>query len=97
MLEAYASVGYDPGAFWSLTPRLYLIHMKAARARLVRERTDRLEAAWLVAALQRQNKLPPLASLISPPPKLTPRQVIARLDAMTAGLPKRTWSEWRNQ
>lgn len=54
------AAGFDPDAFWRLTPRLYLIHMEGARKRMEREAKDTAWAVWHVAALGRVKKMPRL-------------------------------------
>ena len=47
LLERYIAVGLDPAAFWSLTPRMCLLHIKGA-AQGIRERHAlRAEAVWV--------------------------------------------------
>ncbi len=58
MCEDYAAAGYDPAAFWSLSPRLYLAHMRAAAARAEQEHQQAAWMAWHIAALMRQETLP---------------------------------------
>lgn len=57
-MRSYAAAGFDPAAFWHLTPRLYLAHMRGASDRLEREHRDRAWLAWHVEALHRQKTLP---------------------------------------
>ncbi|WP_376872387.1 hypothetical protein [Albirhodobacter sp. R86504] len=41
--------GFDPAAFWRLTPRLYLAQLEGARQRSARDRAMIAEAAWIGA------------------------------------------------
>lgn len=52
------AAGFDPAAFWSLTPGLYAVHMAGAGRRLEREARDTSWAVWHVAALTRTAKFP---------------------------------------
>lgn len=63
--------GLPPDRFWDITPRLCVAEMEAARDRLQRDRDDRIELAWMVAALGRADRLPSLESLLD-------RQVTAK-------------------
>ena len=64
MCSAYVAAGLPPDRFWEITPRLYLIEMDGARARIDREFQGLIQQAWLGAALSRAKKLPSLTSLI---------------------------------
>jgi len=65
MLQSYVAAGFDPAGFWSLSPRLYLSHMRGAGGRLQREHRDRAWLAWHVEALHRQDKLPDAEKFIT--------------------------------
>lgn len=67
MLESYIAAGLDPAAFWSLTPRLYLVHMTGASARLEREHKDRAWLAYHTAYLPDVKKRPKLEDLTGEP------------------------------
>lgn len=56
MLNDYIAAGFDPAAFWRLTPRLYVAHMDGAAARLNREHKERAWLAYHVAYLPMQKK-----------------------------------------
>lgn len=71
LVSDYAAAGFDPNAFWSLTPRLYLAHMAGAGQRLEREAKDAAWLAWHVAALGRTKKLPKFTEFLRP--KANPR------------------------
>ena len=58
MMRSYVAAGFEPSAFWGLTPRLYLAQMRGAAERLEREHRDRAWLAWHVEALHRQKNLP---------------------------------------
>lgn len=83
--------------FWDMTPRRYMIHMRAARRRLEREDEDRIELAWNTAHFSRVEKLRPLKSYLKKrgkPEKVPAEQVLHRLRGMAAHLPKKSWEEW---
>jgi hypothetical protein len=71
MHEAYVSAGFPPGRFWSITPRLYLMEMRGAGARLDREHRERAWLAHTVAVLGRVDakKFPSLDDMTRPKPK----------------------------
>jgi hypothetical protein len=48
-LQAYIAAGFDPAAFWRLTPRLYLLHLEGAAQRARNQRVMAVEAAWIGA------------------------------------------------
>lgn len=56
--------GFDPAAFWPLTPREINNIMRAVRARARQDHNDRAWQAWTAAALTRAEKLPKLAKLL---------------------------------
>jgi len=64
LLQAYVAAGFDPAAFWSLTPRLYFVQMQGARDRLQREQRDRSWLAWHVAALMRADQIPDFTQFV---------------------------------
>lgn len=65
MHEAYVSAGFPPGRFWAISPRLYLMEMRGAAARLDREHRERAWLAHTVAVLGRcdAKKFPTLDSM----------------------------------
>lgn len=97
MLRSYAAAGFDPVAFWGLTPRLYLAHMLGASDRMEREQRNNAWLAWHVEALHRMPKLPEARSFIEGDAgKVSDAdQTPMRLAALRAALPKITQEEWR--
>jgi hypothetical protein len=65
MLQSYIEAGFSPTEFWTLSPRLYLIHMLGARSRMQREHSDRAWLAWHAAYLPNLKKPIGLRELIS--------------------------------
>lgn len=68
-----------------------------------RRSEERISSAWITAALARQERLPPLESLLPRPPR-DPAEVAAEMQAAMAvyrtiaaerGL-IRSWEEWRH-
>ena len=51
LLRSYIAAGFDPERFWSLTPRLYCLHMEGAAQRIERELESQNRQAWNTAAL----------------------------------------------
>ena len=96
MCADYIGAGLPPERFWDITPRLYIIELRGARKRLEREQSERVEAAWITAALTRSAKLPKLDKLlgIKARPR-RPEEVKAQLAAISSVLPKITLAEWR--
>lgn len=47
----YIAAGFDPLAFWGLTPRLFDLHMQGAQARIERELETMNGHAYSIAAL----------------------------------------------
>lgn len=78
MLSNYIAAGFDPAAFWRLTPRLYVAHMHGAAARMGREHKERAWLAYHTAYLPLQKKAVKLEDL-SGGAKAKPR--------------KKTWAE----
>ena len=73
MLESYVSAGLPPGRFWKISPRLYMIEMRGAAARLDRDHNERAWAAWHIAYLPMAKRAVPLSDLLvgmkAAPPK----------------------------
>lgn len=88
--------GFDPAAFWGLTPRLYMIHMRGARKRIEMQAMADRALAFNTAALTRAKKLPNWRDFIAGG-KETARgpAALAMLRAHAARLPKRSWAEWQ--
>ncbi|MBR9840208.1 MAG: hypothetical protein GYB50_20295 [Rhodobacteraceae bacterium] len=96
MLEDYVAAGFDPAAFWSLTPRLYLAQMRGARRRMEEQDTGSLHLAWLTAALMRTQKFPSLKKLLRRHgARDTADDLKSKLTALSSTLPKVTMEEWR--
>lgn len=51
MYRNYIAAGFSPDGFWTLTPRLYAVHLDAAMARMKIEMSMRNRSAWNTAAL----------------------------------------------
>lgn len=51
LLVDYTAAGFDPLAFWGLTPRLFDLHMQGAKERLARELEISNRHAYSTAAL----------------------------------------------
>jgi hypothetical protein len=65
LLRAHIEAGFDPAAFWCLSPRLYLHQMRAAAQRRRHEAEARAWLAWHTGALARDGvKLPDAAEFI---------------------------------
>ena len=88
MLRAYVGCGLDPASFWTLTPRLYLAHMRGAADRLEDKHRNRAWLAWHVEALSRQKKLPDAKTFIgagvSAPQQQSPEVLEAMCSALAA-------------
>ena len=86
MLADYTAAGFDPAAFWGLSPRLYLAQMRGAHERLKREQEGRAWLAWHGAALERSKKLPDLRRFVTgrsaKPQRQTPEVLQAMCDAL---------------
>jgi len=65
LLQDYIAAGFDPAAFWGLSPKLYTIHMRGAQARMEREAQDRRAMAWVTAMLPHMKDPPPFAEFVS--------------------------------
>lgn len=90
------AAGFDPAGFWSLTPKLYLIHMRGARARIEMQAMADRSLAYNTAALSRARKLPPWREFIGGErKKARGLSALAMLRAHAARLPKRSWKEWQ--
>lgn len=86
MLRSYVAAGFDPAAFWELTPRLYLIHMMGSRDRMENEQSKLAWLAWHIAGLQRMKDLPDPQRFISGTLASTQRQSPEQLQAMCNAL-----------
>ncbi|MFD2173977.1 hypothetical protein [Rhodobacter lacus] len=62
-MRDYTAAGFEPGAFWGLTPRLLTIHLEGAAKRLQRER----ELVWFSAMLPHLQKTIPLERFVGLP------------------------------
>lgn len=88
-MTAFISAGFDPRAFWHLTPREVQIWLDGAALRLKREQTERAWLAWTTAALMRSKKMPKLATLIdgkkpAPRPRQTWQEQLAIMEHWAA-------------
>ncbi|WP_353472323.1 hypothetical protein PVT71_13610 [Salipiger sp. H15] len=96
MLEDHVAAGFDPAAFWSLTPRLYLAQMRGARRRLEAEEMLSVQQAWLTATLMRAKKIPDLKKLLRRrSPAESREEFKAKLAAMSSALPKVSLADWQ--
>jgi hypothetical protein len=87
-MEAYTAAGFDPGAFWALSPRLYQAHMNAAAKRAERDQNMAMMQAYLTAGLMRAKRMPRFETLIKrrlPKHRRQSREVLqAMCDALAA-------------
>ncbi|WP_118138788.1 hypothetical protein [Oceanicella sp. SM1341] len=95
MFGDHVAAGFVPEAFWRLTPRLYLAQMRGARARARAAQQERLQLAWMTAALVRTRKLPSLDALLAAGRPVDVADLRLRLDALSARLPKLSLAAWR--
>ncbi|WP_136685699.1 hypothetical protein [Falsirhodobacter xinxiangensis] len=93
MLEAYIEAGFDPASFWSLTLRLFQIHMRGAQARIRRDQQQATTTAYLTAGLTRIKKLPKLKDLLRQPGEKM--DVGIALGLVRETLPRVTLAEWQ--
>lgn len=87
MLRAYAGAGFDPGAFWGLTPKLYVAHMRGAGDRVESSVKAGIQAAWINAVLSRAKTIPPLEKLLDGKAAVkhqTKEELQAMFDVVTA-------------
>jgi len=82
MLEDYIVAGFDPAAFWCLSPRLYLAHMKAANERRRAEQHSAAWLAWHTAGLHRAPKFPEFADFANPATAVVAEQTPEQLQTM---------------
>lgn len=62
MLDAWTGAGFDPAGFWTATPGLVSLHLRArASARAEELRVQ----AWMTAALMRAEKMPDFEQFVS--------------------------------
>lgn len=66
MFETHIAAGFDPAAFWKLTPRAYHHQMRGANQRAERERQTLAWAVWHVAVLGRVKKVPDFDEFVRP-------------------------------
>lgn len=84
---AYVGAGLPPDRFWDIAPRLVIAELKAAQTRLLREKNDRIELAWMIANLSRADRLPKLKDILvsgEPEKPQTPDQQQAFFDLLAA-------------
>ena len=76
--------GWPEARFWTATPRLRDIHLKAARERSIRQAERETMLAYRTAEFTKAAKLdPPQTYLrhLRPPRRLSNAEIIARLEA----------------
>ena len=73
MCAEYIGAGLPPERFWDITPRLYITEMQGARKLLERQQSERIETAWITAALTRAKKMPPLDRMLRRKAKAKPQ------------------------
>jgi hypothetical protein len=73
MFVAYVSAGLPPKRFWNLSPRLYLLEMRGASAKLDREHRERAWLAYHTAYLPDAKRRPRLDELIGGKVKHQPK------------------------
>jgi hypothetical protein len=73
MFVAYVSAGLPTKRFWNLSPRLYLLEMRGASAKLDREHRDRAWLAYHTAYLPDAKRRPRLDELIGGKVKHQPK------------------------
>lgn len=69
----FIAAGYDPAAFWHLTPRQIARYMKAARIKTERQYVLAMSAAWHTAALGRIKRMPKFEKFVSPKKQAAPQ------------------------
>lgn len=98
MMSDYAGAGFDPEAFWALTPRLYLLQMQGRAAREDSESRRMVTGAWLAAMLFRSAKLPRLSRLLKDGHTSgSDTDVRHRLASLRSSLPAVTMDDWRSR
>jgi hypothetical protein len=83
MLVAYISAGLPPDRFWELAPRLYLLEMRGASAKLDREHRERAWLAYHTAYLPDAKRRPKLDELIGGQTQFKPKTWQEQLAAWT--------------
>lgn len=88
LLEDYTAAGFDPAAFWELSPRLFVAQMRGAVRRNENRRNAGIADAWLTAALSRAKRMPKLERLLVrrlQPQRAQSREIMqAMCDALAA-------------
>lgn len=93
LLIDYVAAGFDPAAFWGLTPRLFDLHMQGAIRRMEREADGRNLQTYNGAALTgaaMAGKLPKFERVFRPRPKAGAVQSAEVLEANLRAL-ARAW------
>lgn len=88
LLASYTSLGFDPGQYWSLTPRELVVRSDGANLRLRREYNDRMTQAWWMARIMWASKPIDLDSLLiseTPKPRRMPWQEIKAVFQLALG------------
>lgn len=86
LLENYVAAGFDPAAFWGLSPRLYVAHMAGAQRRAEMAHNDAMRLAYTTAVLTRVKTMPKLEKLMVRKVKHQRRQSREELQAMCNAL-----------
>lgn len=90
----YVEAGFDPSAFWALTPRQYLLQMAAgARQQRVRQALA-AEAAWMGQHADAKDFDRYVAELRGEDTSLPPEALAGVLRNASAGMPSVSWSEF---
>ncbi len=97
-MEDYIAAGFDPAAFWSLTPRLYLIHVEGAAQRSRRERVALVEAMWVGTHVDHDglNQYIREIQQLAPPEPLPPEALAGQLARASAGVGVITMADYLN-
>jgi len=82
LLKNYIAAGFDPAAFWGLTPREYAIHLEGAELREQRARS----LVWWTAMMPHMKKPPSFEKFVGLQPKAPPPQSREVLQAMCDAL-----------
>lgn len=93
LYSAHVVAGFDPEAFWHLTPRQLVVRLKAAAQRQAQLQALAAEAAWMGAHAEKRDLEKYKAALRGEDLAMPPEALAGMMRAASRGLPEVTWAE----
>ena len=95
LYSEWLAVGGDPDRFWSLTPRLFMIELRAMSRRRAAERAAMTEAAWVAFHADHSDMVGYCDRLLGVDRTLPPEALAGAIERAGSGLREMTWAEAR--